>query len=294
MRALWNWLRWGQGALKDDEEHVFPLNRPSSATDIDRSDNSQLLIIGISAKVYLLDGKTIRKLPRSDNDIQAIQREAMIYDTIGPHIRIAECISMGNNEFCQHVDIKYYPHGDLAAYIQQNSITPELQSKWFHQILEAVVTIHSFDVIHSDLALRQFFIDENLDLRLGDFNFAQCPGHPALGYEKASHCLPRDYDLPNTESSDIFAMGSTLYELVTGNIPYGELNMLESNDPDVVKAHLDRQHEVIDFEIERRYKNHEYPDVSKLPHGYLILDCWRGDITTAKEALEIYLYNMKS
>lgn len=31
----------------------------------------------------------------------------------------------------QHVDIKYYPHGDLAAYIQHNSITSELQSNIF-------------------------------------------------------------------------------------------------------------------------------------------------------------------
>ncbi|KAL2866154.1 uncharacterized protein BJX67DRAFT_372804 [Aspergillus lucknowensis] len=39
------------------------------------------------------------------------------------------------------------------------------------------------------------------------------PGHPALGYEKASYCLPRDYKIPNTILSDIFALGSILYKL---------------------------------------------------------------------------------
>ncbi|KOS48213.1 hypothetical protein ACN38_g802 [Penicillium nordicum] len=63
----------------------------------------------------------------------------------------------------------------------------------------------------------------------------------ALGYEEESHCLPRDYELPNTETSDIFALGSTLYELVTGKAPYSELNETASDDPDYIKAQIRRQ-----------------------------------------------------
>lgn len=100
--------------------------------------------------------------------MQPTIREAMIYNTIGVHPRIAECISRGcdRSDRVEFVDIKFYRHGDLTSYCQKNSITSELQSKWFQQILEAVVNIHSFGVIHSDLALRQFFIGDNLDLRL--------------------------------------------------------------------------------------------------------------------------------
>jgi serine/threonine protein kinase len=245
------------------------------------------LIIGIFAEVYLLDNKIIRKVPRSESeeDMRPIIREAMVYEILGVHPRIAEWLSRGRSDY---IDIKYYRNGDLANYCQKNSITAELQSKWFQQILEAVVVIHSHGIIHSDLALRQFFLDDELNLRLGDFNSSQYPGHLALGYEKASHCLPRDYDLPNTEVSDIFALGSTLYELVAGKAPYSELAGPKSDDPDVIKAQIQRQHEV-DHEIESRYKNHVFPDVSGLFGGNIILGCWRGNFPDAKEALDLYI-----
>ncbi|RDW83588.1 uncharacterized protein DSM5745_03914 [Aspergillus mulundensis] len=221
----------------------------------------------------------------SEEDTQPIIREAMVYEILGAHPRIAEWLSRGRSDF---VDIKYYPRGDLASYSQRNTITAELQSKWFQQILEAVVASHSHGVIHSDLALRQFFVDDALNVRLGDFNSSQCPGHPALGYEKASHCLPRDYDLPNTEASDVFALGSTLYELVAGHAPYSELAGPRSDDPDVIKAQIRRQH-VVDREIESRYRNQVFPDVSGLFGGGIILGCWRGEFQNAKEALDRYV-----
>ncbi|KAL4914337.1 hypothetical protein BDW62DRAFT_204730 [Aspergillus aurantiobrunneus] len=132
-----------------------------------RPSNEKLLIIGVFAEVYLIDGKSIRKLPRSqsEEEMEPIIREATIYNTIGTHPRIAECLSGGRTDY---IDVKYYPHGDAAAYLSENELTPALRSKWSQQILEAI-----------------FFVDDDLNLRLGDFNSAQCPDHPALGYEKA-------------------------------------------------------------------------------------------------------------
>ncbi|KAJ5713584.1 uncharacterized protein N7483_010765 [Penicillium malachiteum] len=227
-------------------------------------------------------------MPRKNHQdaILPIRREAMIYEIVGRHPRIAKCLSRGQD--VQYVDIEYYPHGDLTTYCQKNGITPVLRSKWFGQIINAIIVIHSFGVIHSDLALRQFFVDNDFDLHLGDFNSSQCPGHPALGYEKASHCLPRDYNLPNTEASDIFALGSTLYELVTGAAPFSELNLAESNDPEAIKAQIRRQHAVIDHVIEERYKAQQFPDVTGIWHGDIILGCWKGQFATAKEVLGVF------
>ncbi|KAH2132619.1 hypothetical protein KXV68_000480, partial [Aspergillus fumigatus] len=144
--------------------------------------------------------------------IRALDKEVIASVKLGATLEQESILSeeLRNARTTGYVNIKYYPLGDLATYVHENKITPDLQAKWFQQLLEAVVVIHSHNIIHSDLALRQFFVDDALNVRLGDFNSSQYPGHPALGYEKASHCLPRDYDMPNTIMSDLFALGSTL------------------------------------------------------------------------------------
>lgn len=279
-----------------EENHPSPTDNATSQQGTTEPQTKQRLIIGIFADVWLLNGTIIRKTPRK-NDVNnpeamlPIYREALIYNILGPHPRIAECLTLNQHkDNIKHIDIKYYPHSDLTSYCKKHSISPTLRSKWFRQILESIILIHSFGVIHSDLALRQFLVDNNFDLRLGDFNSSQCPDNPALGYEKASHCLPRDYELPNTEASDIFALGSTLYELVCGNAPYSELNPVpESNDPEAIRAHVRRQHAVIDYVIEERYKAREFADVSGVWNGHIILGCWKGEFATAKEVLDTFL-----
>lgn len=54
------------------------------------------------------------------------------------------------------------------------------------------------------------------------------------------------------------------YELVTGWPPYGEVNVLKSNDPDLTKGHIRRQHEIVDLEIEMRCKRLQFLDVTEI------------------------------
>jgi serine/threonine protein kinase len=254
---------------------------------IEQTSNQKLLAISIFAEVYLVDGKTIRKAPRSqsEDDIESIIREATIYNMMDDHPRIAECTSRGRTDF---VDVKYYPKGDLSEFCQKNEVSAELQSKWFRQLIEAVEVIHRYGVIHSDLALRQFFVDDELNIRLGDFNSSRYPENPAVGYEKATHCLPRDYAQPNTVLSDLFALGSTLFELVTGKAPYAELYPAEFQDiapSDVQILTRAQQRRAADAEVEKRFRNLQFPDVSHIFRGDVILGCWSGRFSSVEEVL---------
>ncbi|CAG8122888.1 unnamed protein product [Penicillium nalgiovense] len=114
--------------------------------------------------------------------------------------------------------------------------------------------------------------------------------YDTLGYEKASHCLPRYYGLPNSEASDVFALGSTLYKLVTSEALYSELYGPESDNPDVIEARRQQQ-DVVDYKIETHYKHGNFPDVADVFGGEIVFGCWRGEISTAQRALDLYLHD---
>jgi serine/threonine protein kinase len=234
-----------------------------------------IISVGIFSIVHRLSDTVVRKVPSPSNNgdfpgnCEAIRSEARIYNLLGTHPRIAECLSKGQTE--DFVDLYYYANGTLLDYIKKNGEDTlnvrQRRWQWGRQIIEAIVLIHKHNVIHSDLALRQYLLDDHLDARLSDFGASAFPGHNAFGFENTSHCLPRDFNQPNTVQSDLFALGSTLYELGTGKDPYWD---------------------ICDDEIIERYTQGVFPDVSSIFCGEIILQCWKTDFASAQQVLLSY------
>lgn len=228
-------------------------------------------------------------LSDSEEDAQPIICEATIYKMLGKHPRIAECLSMDRTDY---VDIKYYSNGDLESYSRKNksSITPALREKWFQQLIEAVDYSHEHGVMRSDLALRQFLLDDDLNTRLGGFDKSKYIGHLSPAIEQAPHHLLRDHQELHPVASDLFALGSTLYELPYGNSPDSEFH---SNIPDVCSiergfnawSELSREAQL---EIEAPYRQQALSDVTCVFGGEIIMGCWKGEFSSAKEALLRY------
>lgn len=93
--------------------------------------------------------------------------------------------------------------------------------------------------------------------------------------------------------SDLFALGSTCYELIAGKNPYSELHPVESeavmcsNDPAVIMARIERRRQA-DSKIEALYIQQVLPDVSCVFGGDVIMGCWKGELSSAKETLLRY------
>lgn len=134
------------------------------------------------------------------------------------------------------------------------------------QAIEAVVLIHQRDIIHSDLSARQFLVDERDNIRLSDFGGSSLHGSDSMVIEGATHRMPRDEGAPNSVQSDIFALGSTLYEILVGGMPYEE------------KA---------DDEIKRLYSEKVFPldDVKDELWREVIRKCWMGEYKSAEDVL---------
>ncbi|KAL2435247.1 hypothetical protein ABEF95_014827 [Exophiala dermatitidis] len=266
-------------------------------------DDGKLLHFSVFSTVYVVNDRTIRKYPEKrrypDCPLAALENERCAYKTIGPHARIARWIP-AETAAAEYVEIEYYPHRSIGEYMAKhdNQVEPAMLIKWGAQMIEALAVIHAKGVIHSDLKLEQYLLDNDLNARLSDFNAASSPGRPPLGYEKATHFLPRATDEDNTVRTDLFALGSTLYELAYGKCPYHELypvrpEGLELCDAAEIEHHYMLEDEA-DDQIEDLYRQGIFPDVSLALCPRTIRGCWNGQFATAEEALLVYNSETKS
>jgi hypothetical protein len=103
--------------------------------------------------------------------------------------------------------------------------------------------------------------------------------------------LPRDYEELNTVKSDLFALGPMLYELAAAKAPYSEIYPVEpeavmcSKDTAVIIDRIKRQRQA-DSKIEAFYIQKIFPDVSCVFGGDIIMRCWEGEFSSAKEILK--------
>lgn len=96
-------------------------------------------------------------------------------------------------------------------------------------------------------------LDRRLDAKLADFASSSLDGSPLLIGVTASHEYPGPL---LCIEADIFALGSTLYELMNDSRPYAGLS---------------------DTAIEQRYKRGEFAETESLGIvGSIIKKCWQG------------------
>lgn len=237
-------------------------------------------MVGIFAETYRIGNmvkKVYRKFPDDDvateESMKATHNEASIYILLGDHPRIAKYLFTDPAK--TYIELKYYPNGDLKRFIEKHGphIEDAPRKYWARQIIESAEYIHARGVRHSDFRLEQWLLDETLNVQLSDFNASGydrnvekgLEGSEAIGAETASHFLPRDYAYDNTVESDLFALGSTLFELITGKAPY-DGQPRES--------------------IEAFFREGVFPSVEGLLLSEVITGCWTKKFLSAKEVLK--------
>lgn len=234
-------------------------------------------MVGMSATTYRLQNKVL-KMPRIDEEAditqenaRAMQNEASVYLIVGRHCRIANCLYISPGK--DLIVLEYYPHGNLKKYIAESpTIKIEELVKWALQMIEGVEAIHKKNIRHSDLRLDQWLIDHDWNARLSDFNASgfdgdeskAIAGRKAVGIECPTHFMPRDPVEDNSVRSDLFALGSSLYELEVGKAPF-----VEKDDETITEC----------------YKAGLFPYVKDLRLGAVVSGCWRGEYTSATDVL---------
>jgi len=100
------------------------------------------------------------------------------------------------------------------------------------RLLRALGMLHRRNILHRDLKPENLLWGDDGELRVLDFGLAYCPG---LSQDEA-HALPGtpSYIAPEafagaapSPQQDLYAAGITLYHLLTGHYPYGEIEAFQ-------------------------------------------------------------------
>lgn len=129
--------------------------------------------------------------------------------------------------------MRQYPGQTLASLFAEHGPLPLPQ--WLEltrQLLQAVGVLHRRNLLHRDIKPENLHLGEDGQLRLLDFGLAYCPGlsedqpHDLPG--TPSFIAPEAFDgEPPTPRQDLYAVGVTLYYLLTGHYPHGEVEAFQ-------------------------------------------------------------------
>ena len=124
--------------------------------------------------------------------------------------------------------------GSTLAQLQEKA-GPLPLAQWLdlaERLLRAVGMLHRRQILHRDIKPENLLLGDDGELRLLDFGLAYCPG---LSEDQAcalpgtpSYIAPEAFGGGTpTPQQDLYAVGVTLYFLLTGHYPYGEVEAFQ-------------------------------------------------------------------
>jgi serine/threonine protein phosphatase PrpC len=129
--------------------------------------------------------------------------------------------------------MREYSGKTLAQVFQKNGALPLAQWQDIaERLLRAVGLLHRRQILHRDIKPENLHWGDDGELRLLDFGLAYCPGlsedAPSTLPGTPSYIAPEGFrgDPPSAQQ-DLYAVGVTLYFLLTGHFPYGEIEAFQ-------------------------------------------------------------------
>ncbi|XP_041441091.1 B-Raf proto-oncogene, serine/threonine kinase L homeolog isoform X2 [Xenopus laevis] len=125
-------------------------------------------------------------------------------------------------------------HGDVAVKILNVTAPTPQQLQAFKNEVGVLRYLHAKSIIHRDLKSNNIFLHEDLTVKIGDFGLATVKSRWSGSHQfeqlsgsilwMAPEVIRMQDNNPYSFQSDVYAFGIVLYELMTGQLPYSNIN----------------------------------------------------------------------
>jgi serine/threonine protein kinase len=174
---------------------------------------------------------------RDPTNLQLLRREARTGLAVRhPHlVRIVRLSAEGDGPF--HIVMERVPGKPVRAFQRAKGwLSAELTASIGRQVALALAALHSAGYVHCDVKPENIHLGPGRVATLLDLGFAHRPREDAgvveAGYVlgTANYVAPELCADPETEgpAADVFSLGVTLFELLTGALPYPDGNVEET------------------------------------------------------------------
>lgn len=134
-------------------------------------------------------------------------------------------------------------NNSLGHWIRKKGFAeiPECR-RFIRQTLTGVEYLHTKNIIHRDLKLSNVFLDENLNVRIGDFGLATT-AYVRTGLQEIvgtfTYCAPEVLNRKGASfSSDVWAVAVMTYKLLNGYGPFEYEQFNESFVSEIVRDRI--------------------------------------------------------
>jgi serine/threonine-protein kinase len=182
------------------------------------------------------------KVPKNDSATKRFQRSAAMSAKV-THPNVAKTFDYLNEKGRQYLVEEFIEGEDLKSRLALHfyCLDPHLAAHLFHHLIKGLAAVHRVDVIHRDMKPSNIMVSRDPDIslvKITDFGIAKMmeaeleeamkDADSMLGSDTIVGALP--YMAPEviknakdaTPFADVWSAGAILYELLTGERPFGD------------------------------------------------------------------------
>ena len=189
---------------------------------------------GVAYKVFDSLGDVVRVLKLVTRDRRSVyerlRREYKTLTNLPEHPHVVKVIwadRMGDAQQTPYIVFEYVEGLDVADLIETEALALEDAFTLVREATEGLLHLHSHGVYHQDIKPSNLLLTDK-GVRIIDFNVAVSEQDDVQGGGGTRRYLPPDYDYSTDPQAadridrDLYALGITFYECLTGCYPFDE------------------------------------------------------------------------